>query len=90
LTIAGEKFKHFAVYPPNVRIDVEGFITTGRTQNPKTFEVGASGTGSLDWSGIYEIEGDTLKLCWMDSKHERPKEFKSNPAMLVVLRRVKH
>jgi uncharacterized protein (TIGR03067 family) len=95
LTIAGEKFKHSGILV-NLRLDVDGFITTDRTQNPKTFEVGAfrdygdAGNVSLDWSGIYEIEGDTLKLCFREHKGERPKEFKSNPAVLVVLRRVGH
>jgi uncharacterized protein (TIGR03067 family) len=77
---------------------VDGFITTDRSQNPKTFDVGASSGDdtrpNLEWSGIYEIEGDTLKLCFTEfkrggGKDERPKEFKSNPALLVVLRRVK-
>jgi len=86
LTIAGEKFKN------SVLGDVEGFITTDPTQNPKTFDAGARRADppmTLDWSGIYEIEGDTLKLSFRGSKDERPKEFKSNPAALLVLKRVK-
>jgi uncharacterized protein (TIGR03067 family) len=92
LTIAGEKFKNSTDFG-----DIDGFITTDPTKNPKTFDAGGTNTSlapgnhtvKLDWSGIYEIEGDTLKLCFRGSKDERPKEFKSNPAALLVLKRVK-
>jgi uncharacterized protein (TIGR03067 family) len=41
--------------------------------------------------GIYELDGDTLKLCWTVDK-ERPVEFATKPGTgqcLVVFRRVK-
>jgi uncharacterized protein (TIGR03067 family) len=74
--------------------DIDGFIDIDATQNPKTFEAGGiRGTGSeavrLNWSGIYEIQGDTLTLCFIDGTGKRPKEFKSRPAELLVLKRVK-
>jgi uncharacterized protein (TIGR03067 family) len=90
LTIAGEKMKQSGMLP-----DIDGFITTDATQNPKTFEAGGiRGAGkeavSMNWSGIYEREGETLKLCFSTViKGERPKEFKSKPAMLLILKRVK-
>jgi uncharacterized protein (TIGR03067 family) len=90
LTIAGEKLKQSGMLP-----DIDGFITTDATQNPKTFDAGGiRGTGdgvvSFSWTGIYEREGDTLKLCFATVvTGERPKEFKSNPAALLILKRVK-
>jgi uncharacterized protein (TIGR03067 family) len=85
LTIAGEKLK-VTLGAANI----DGFITTDTTRNPKTFDAqGSSKEGAkLDWSGIYEFEGDTLKLC-IGEPGARPKEFKSNPATLWVLKRVK-
>jgi uncharacterized protein (TIGR03067 family) len=85
LTIAGEKLK-VALGAANI----DGFITTDTTRNPKTFDAkGSSKEGAkLNWSGIYEFEDDTLKLC-MGEPGARPKEFKSNPATLWVLKRAK-
>jgi uncharacterized protein (TIGR03067 family) len=84
LTIVGEKLKCIGIG------NIDGFITTDAAQNPKTFDArGSSKDGAkLNWSGIYELEGDMLKLC-MGEPGARPKEFKSNPATLWVLKRVK-
>ena len=85
LTIAGEKLK-VTLGAANI----DGSITTDTTRNPKTFDAqGSSKEGAkLNWCGIYEFEGDTLKLC-IGEPGARPKEFKSNPATLWVLKRVK-
>jgi uncharacterized protein (TIGR03067 family) len=85
LTIAGEKLK-VTLGAANI----DGFITTDTTRSPKTFDAqGSSKEGAkLNWSGIYEFDGDTLKLC-MGEPGARPKEFKSNPATLWVLKRLK-
>jgi uncharacterized protein (TIGR03067 family) len=90
LTIVGEKLK-CSFRHPAPRGDIDGFITIDATQSPKTFLAeGIRGAVSFYWSGIYEIEGDTLKPSFAaDGKGARPKEFKSNPAVLLVLKRVK-
>src|SRR5262245_53408385 len=84
LTILGDKLSCTGIG------NIDGSITTDATQSPKAFDGrGSSKDGAkLDWSGIYEIEGDTLKLC-IGEPGARPKEFKSNPATLWVLKRVK-
>jgi uncharacterized protein (TIGR03067 family) len=85
LTIAGAKLKVTLG-----AATIEGSITTDTTRNPKTLDAqGSSKEGAkLNWNGIYEFEGDTLKLC-IGEPGARPKEFKSNPATLWVLKRVK-
>jgi uncharacterized protein (TIGR03067 family) len=42
--------------------------------------------------GIYELEGDTLKVCWAKAGHTRPSEFKTcagDKCILLTLKRVK-
>lgn len=82
LTIAGEKLKMTHPVGP-----MAGSIFTDATQNPKTFHAVGN---NLNWVGIYERDGDTLTLCMgTGNAAERPMEFKSNPAALLVLRRLK-
>ena len=43
-------------------------------------------------AGIYELDGDTLKVCYAHGKKERPKEFKTAPGSglaLVIYKRIK-
>lgn len=81
MTIAGEKLKMTHPAGP-----VDGFIFTDATQNPKTFHAGG---GNMNWVGIYKLDGETLTLCMNNGDGaERPKEFKSKPAYLLVLKRV--
>jgi uncharacterized protein (TIGR03067 family) len=94
LTIAGDKVKLTTPYG-----EIDGLITTDVTQNPKALDAGGSKRGgegdnkwtaSFHWVGIYERDGDSLKLCFVEGgKGERPKEFKANPAILFILRRDK-
>lgn len=82
MTIAGEKLKMTHPAGP-----VDGFILTDATQNPKTFHAGG---GNMNWVGIYKLDGETLTLCMNNGDGaERPIEFKSKPAYLLVLKRVK-
>jgi uncharacterized protein (TIGR03067 family) len=82
MTIAGEKLKMTHPAGP-----VDGFIFTDETQNPKTFHAGGN---NMNWVGIYKLDRDMLTLCFNNGDGaERPKEFKSKPASLLVLKRVK-
>jgi uncharacterized protein (TIGR03067 family) len=89
LTITGLKLKYTGPLG-----DMDGFINTDVTQNPMTFEAGGIRDtryefDRINWSGIYDIQGDTLTLCFLDGTSQRPKEFKSRPAVILVLKRVK-
>ena len=82
MTISGEKMRMTHPAGP-----VDGFIFTDATQNPKTFHAGGN---NMNWVGIYKLDGDSLTLCMNNGDGaERPTEFKSNPAYLLVLKRVK-
>jgi hypothetical protein len=40
--------------------------------------------------GIYQLDDDTLTMCWVGAGKQRPKEFKGAPGVkLIVLKRVK-
>ena len=61
---------------------------------PKTFAIvdstGSDGHPQKDNLGIYELDGDTLKLCYGTPGRPRPKDFKqgeAGPPMLVSLKR---
>jgi uncharacterized protein (TIGR03067 family) len=44
------------------------------------------------FQGIYELEGDSLKLCWSEKKDARPTEFVTRPnseCFLLILNRAK-
>jgi len=69
----------------------EGRDVPGLTASGDVTITGAHIRGdNLNWVGIYKLEGDTLTLCMGTGQAaERPKELKSNPAAMLVLRRVK-
>jgi uncharacterized protein (TIGR03067 family) len=59
-------------------------------QNPKTIDLQRADAKDQAL-GIYELEGDVLKLCVADPGHKRPTEFKAKDknVVLVVLKREK-
>lgn len=64
-------------------------------KKPKAIEIipQKGKAGSRPVRGIYQLDGDTLKMCWVKGdKIERPKEFAapvSTPYTLMVLKREK-
>ena len=64
------------------------------SESPKAFDVAVTGgpnKGAV-MLGIYEFDGDTLKVCFVPKGKKRPTEFKTtdgSPAILVVHKRVK-
>jgi uncharacterized protein (TIGR03067 family) len=61
------------------------------TKKPKTMDLRPEGERD-SIPAIYELKGDTLRVCWSPVGKERPKEFASEPGSghsLVVLKREK-
>jgi uncharacterized protein (TIGR03067 family) len=69
---------------------IESEIKLDPTKKPKTIDlIREATTGNVTILGIYELEGDTLKLCWSRSK-ERPTALDGAKADgLMVLKRKK-
>lgn len=68
-----------------------GTVKVDPTQNPKTIDLAFNagpekGNTTL---GIYELDGDTLRLCLALNKKERPKEFSSKPGSGLALEKLK-
>jgi uncharacterized protein (TIGR03067 family) len=87
-TIAGDTI---AATDQRIQEAARGTIKVDDTKRPQTFDaVGKPGGGSFAWSGIYDLEGDTLKVCYVltNTGDKRPKEFKAKPAFLLVLKRI--
>jgi uncharacterized protein (TIGR03067 family) len=64
------------------------------TKKPKTIDAAPKGGlfGDKELKGIYEIKGDSLKMCFAESGKDRPTEFKSEADsghILLVLKRKK-
>jgi uncharacterized protein (TIGR03067 family) len=58
---------------------MEGSFTIDPAKKPKTYDAkGTDADGKTHESkGIYQITGDTLKVCFAAADKERPKEFKT-------------
>ena len=54
----------------------EADIKIDPSTNPKTIDISRDGKVGL---GIYEVDGDTLKICFGREGRERPTEFKTKP-----------
>ncbi len=71
-----------------------GILKLDPSKSPKTANaviVQGEGKGDI-MLGIYELQGDELKLCFDKDGQERPKEFKTAPKtgqMLIVLKRIR-
>jgi uncharacterized protein (TIGR03067 family) len=86
-TITGETS---AISDQIMQEGVRGTIKVDDKSSPKMFDVQGKSGGTFSWSGIYELEGDTLKVCYVLSNvaHVRPKEFRAKPAYVLTLKRV--
>jgi uncharacterized protein (TIGR03067 family) len=72
----------------------KGTVTVDPTANPKTMDItGTDGPNKgKKFLTIYELKGDTLKVCYDLSGKNRPTEFKSKPdtqLFLVIYKREK-
>jgi uncharacterized protein (TIGR03067 family) len=95
--VAAEDFKDWtAVYEQNritlragERVRRRGIVTLDPGRKPKAINTWDQDGPYEDQTvpGIYELEGDTLKLCFARPGQERPKEFttKSGAAFLVCV-----
>jgi uncharacterized protein (TIGR03067 family) len=67
---------------PKAGEGIEGTATLDATKKPKTIDLDIN---SRVLKGIYELEGDTLKMCYNLTKDERPTEFTSKPDTGLIL-----
>jgi uncharacterized protein (TIGR03067 family) len=72
--------------------DYDGTFRADASQKPKHIDtVVKQGGKTINARGIYELDGDTLKICWSDGD-ERPTAFATKPdsgLRMLVLRREK-
>ncbi len=63
---------------------IEGSVTLDTSKSPKSIDLDVNGR---ILKGIYQLDGDTLKLCYNLSSEERPTEFVSKPdsGLIVVV-----
>jgi len=61
---------------------IEGTVKIGPAAKPKTIDLVIN---DRTLKGIYDVEGDTLKLCYILSDGPRPAEFASKPDSGVIL-----
>jgi uncharacterized protein (TIGR03067 family) len=88
LTIKGDKMSHGGA---GGRTE-EATFTLDATQQPKTLDMTPTAGPDKGKSilGIYQLDGDTLKICAAKPETARPKEFKEGKeAVLLELKREK-
>lgn len=75
LTIQGDRYTVMAESPD------KGTLKVDASQSPKTMDVigGEGPNKGKTILAIYEIKGDTLRICYDLSGKSRPTEFKSKP-----------
>jgi uncharacterized protein (TIGR03067 family) len=78
LVFAGDKFTATA----GGKLVMKGSVRVDPARKPKTIDLVSDGPrqkGKIS-PGIYELDGDTLRLCLVDTGAERPKEFSTDGA----------
>lgn len=91
LVVEGRRMSYFMVVSEKkVRVDFD--VTLDSTKQPETIDarlLGGRWKGKT-CLGIYELEGDTLRLCLMDNPSTpRPGTFSSKDGSLITLQRSK-
>lgn len=83
LTIKGNKF----VYKSGDKTLLEGTIEINPAKKPKTLD--AKGTDpqgkEVATTGIYELDGDTMRVCFVIKGEKRPEVFASKPGSKVAI-----
>jgi RNA polymerase sigma factor (sigma-70 family) len=89
IVFAGDKITLAGLVRGENEKGVEGTFKLDPTAKPKAIDINI--TNKEDAVGIYELEGDTLKLCIVEAaNNERPSEFAGkNRQVLIVLKRQK-
>jgi uncharacterized protein (TIGR03067 family) len=67
---------------PKVGDVIEGTVKIDPDKKPKTIDLDVNGR---ILKGIYELDGDALKMCYILTDGERPTEFASKPESGVIL-----
>ncbi|MBI3839766.1 MAG: TIGR03067 domain-containing protein [Planctomycetia bacterium] len=67
---------------PKVGDAIEGTIKIDQSKKPKTIDLDVNGR---ILKGIYELEGDTLRMCYLLTDGERPTEFATKPDTGLIL-----
>ena len=69
---------------PKTGEGIEGSVTLDASTQPKAIDLDVNGRIIR---AIYELEGDTLRMCYNLTSDERPKEFESKPdsGLIVVV-----
>jgi RNA polymerase sigma-70 factor (ECF subfamily) len=89
IVIAGDKITLAGLVRGEKEDGVEGTFKVDPTAKPKTIDISLA--NREDVVGIYELDGDTLKVCLVESKgNTRPTEFGgTGQQVLIVLKRSK-
>jgi RNA polymerase sigma factor (sigma-70 family) len=89
VVIAGDKITLAGLVRGEKEKGVEGTFKLDPATKPKAIDIGL--TNREDALGIYEVAGDTLKICLVEATgNERPTEFAGNDKqILIVLKRSK-
>lgn len=83
--ISAEKLR-----PSHLTWDRGASYTIDPTKSPKQIDLVETADGKkFNCPGIYEIDGDTLKLAIANAPHGRPRAFDGKHSVLLILKRSK-